>query len=109
MKLLGDVPPEKQELAYKLTETERQINEKAGIPLDRKAQMYVCLAHDWYQVDMEEEGNRLLAKAESVYPGYFRDVMIKHTVESKDFDKLVKNLSIELVWMLVSRLDERTK
>ncbi len=106
MALSSGLSKENQELATKLEEAEFEIDREQLLPKDRKAQIYTCLAHDWYQMDMEEEGARLLLKADKTYPGYFKGLVIEHTLESEDFDKVIKNLTLELVNMLLSRLGE---
>lgn len=106
MKLLGDVPEEHQEIAEELIEYEKTLDND-NYSVEKKAQSCVCLAHDWYQIGMEEEGARLLKRAEEFYPGYFKKKMIQHTVESKEFDKIVKNIMIELMWMIANQLKDK--
>jgi len=74
-----------------------------------KAMMYVCMAHDHYQMDMDEEGNRLLMKAERAYPNYFKTLITEHTKSNPDFATLVNRLTIELAYMFLSKLNERIK
>lgn len=105
MRLIGDVPEEFRELAAGLEDAERFYNSHSlQIPIVNLAKGFVCMAHDWYKMGCEEEGNRLLLKAEAVCPGYFQNVMINQTLEDKDFDYLVKGLTVELAWMLLYRL-----
>lgn len=98
---------ENAELAIELRKAELEIDTNDSIPNGKKAQIYVCLAHDWYQMDMDGQGAQLLLKAERVYPGYFKNLVIQHTIEDENFDLVVKNLTLELAWMLLSRLGER--
>lgn len=107
MKFGGDIPAEKRELAQALTDTEKQVDGDEGYPAERKAQIYVCFAHDWYQLDMEEEGNRLLLKAEKVCPGYFKGPVIQHQKEDPNFDIVIKNLTLELLYLLSGNLRDR--
>lgn len=90
-----------------LIEAEVETDADPTIPPGKRAKIYVCYAHDWYQMDMDEEGGRLLLKADQVYPGYFKGLVIQHTKESKDFDKLVKNITLELTWMILTRLGDK--
>jgi hypothetical protein len=112
MKLLGDVPEEHKKLALDLEEAEQYWDSKVGpslMPEELLAKAYTCLAHDWYQIGSEDDGQRLLEKAEAVCPGYFREVMLRQAEDDDSFDLLVKNLSVELAWMLVSRVKEINK
>lgn len=102
-KSAGDIPEEHRQLVEQLEAFEKTVN-TSGAPPDRLAQMYTCLAHDWYQLDMEEEGNRLVLKAEKVCPGYFKGPVIQHQVESSDFDTVIKNLTWRLLHLLTDTL-----
>lgn len=104
MKLLGDVPLEHKLLAAELEEWEATVVSNAKLPPDQAAKFFTCLAHDWYAMGCEEEGNRLLEASEKVCPGYFRGIMLQQTLEDSSFDYLVKRLSSLLAWTLVSRL-----
>jgi hypothetical protein len=109
VKLLGDVPEEHKQLAQELQEAEEYWDErlaKKKAPLELLAKAYVCLAHDWYDIGCEEDGQRLLEKAEGTCPGYFKEVMLEQAEQDPDFDHLVRRLSVELIWMLVNRLKE---
>lgn len=109
MKLLGDVPEEHKELAKQLLETENYFDQKDLEHLvanEIRAKAYVCLAHDWYQIGCEEEGEKLLLKAEKVCPGYFKEIMVKHTEEDSDFNLVVKQLTSEVFFMLVDKIKQ---
>ena len=106
MKSGGDLTESQKQQGAELTKFERLVENDPYTP-DRKAQMYTCLAHDWYQLDMEEEGNSLILKAEKVCPGYFKGPVIQHQLESPDFDTVIKNLTFELLYLLTDTL--RTK
>jgi hypothetical protein len=99
----GDLSQKQREQSVELIKFEHLVDHDA-YPIERKAQMYTCLAHDWYQLDMEEEGNRLVLKAERVCPGYFRGPVIQHQLESQDFDTVIKNLTLELLRLLTDTL-----
>jgi len=104
-KLLGDVSDSDRKIAEQLVEFEPQID-RGEFPIEKKAQMYVCMAHDWYQLGLEEEGNRLILKAEQTCPGYFKNTMLKQTVGDESFDFLVKSLTRELVSLLIYHINE---
>lgn len=107
MKLAGDVPEEHKQLALELQDAESywdSRSSKKSVPVELLAKAYVCLAHDWYDIGCEDDGQRLLEKAEQTCPGYFKEVMLEQTMLDPDFDMLVRRLSVELIWMLVNRL-----
>lgn len=106
MKLLGDVSEEDKKLAQELTDHEKWLDSDKTFSAEKKAQTVVCLAHDWFQLGMEEEGGRLLAKAEELSPGYFRKKLHKHAAESKDFDLLVKSMTVELMYLLLNQFED---
>lgn len=103
MKLAGDVPQEDRKLAEELEKFEREIDQDP-FSGDRKAQLYTCLAHDWFKLGAEEEGNRLLLKADQVSPGYFNKTVIQHQLEDESFDLIVKNITLELAQMLAENI-----
>ena len=105
MPLSSGLSKENQELAKKLEQAEYETM-NGPLPPERKAQIFTCLAHDWYQMDMEEEGARLLLKADKVYPGYFKGLVIEHTLESEGFDTVIRNLTLELAYMMLSRIGQ---
>ena len=92
-----------------LTQIELEVSATKTLSSGKKAQLYVCLAHDWYQQDMEEKGESLLLKAEEVCPNYFGNLMGKHVEENKDFGIIVKNLTVELSYLLLNRLKDMKK
>jgi hypothetical protein len=50
------------------------------------------MAHDYYQLDMEEEGDRFIDRAEKLYPGYFRGPIFEHAEKDADYCQLVRQL-----------------
>lgn len=106
MKLYGDVSEHDKKVAQGLEDMEAILSSEESLPKDVAAKMCVCMAHDWYHLGSDEEGHRLLQKAETFYPGYFKNLMLKHTVEDPRFDFLVKRLSAELATMILYRLKE---
>lgn len=103
MKFSGDIPEEHRQLALKLEESELEIDNHPILPNERKAQTYTCLAHDWYQISMEEEGNRLLLKAEKAYPGYFKQLIVEHASEDPNFKILVDNIAVILLNRMIDK------
>lgn len=102
----GDVPQEHRDLAEELKEMESFLEVNTKISPEYKAKSYVCLAHDWYMIGMEENAEKLLLLSEKVFPGYFSDKMLKHVQEDERFHLLVKNLSTELVYSLLDGLKQ---
>lgn len=107
MRLVGDVSEKERALAAELKELEHDVGVNSKIPMPKKAQMYVCLAHDWFQLHMEEEGNRLLLKAEKAHPTYFKTLIVEHQKADERFDSIVKNISVELVTLLLNEIEGR--
>lgn len=108
MKLYGDVPEQHKALAAALEQQENRFDTNMD-DLDREylAKGYVCLAHDWYHMGAEDSGIRLLAKAEQIYPNYFKTMIAKHCYADADFEHLVRNITAELVFMMISRLEDK--
>lgn len=104
MKLYGDVTQKAKDHSEELEIMEKSIQE-AVMFSGKKAQAYVCLASDWYDLEMEDEGERLLLKAESVYPGYFGKLILEHIKADPDFDILVRNIASELAKITVQYLN----
>jgi hypothetical protein len=105
--LIGNLPLDKREHAEELTKLEIEVSQSFQIPKEQMAKVFVCLAHDWYQMDVEEQGQRLLEKAEAVCPGYFKETIIQHRLQDKNFETVIQNLTVELTWMLMERLNAR--
>lgn len=109
MKFAGDISKEDRELALALSEAEQEVDSDKLLPNVRKAQIYTCLAHDWYDICMEEEGNRLILKADKVFPGYFKDMVVQHMEEDENFEHIIKSITSELLQIMVGRLSEKLK
>lgn len=102
MRLLGDVPKEHQELARDLREIEVAIDGMI-VPPREKAKAYVAMAHDWYSMGAEEEGHKLLLKAEKACAGYFTKEINEDT-EDEEFAYLVGRLKAEIIYLLAQEL-----
>lgn len=93
MKVYGDIPADHLELLRELETLELWFNEYgSGIPKLSVAKGMTCMAHDYFKIEMEEEGERLLKNAEKHYPGYFKDPIRAHVKKDKEFAQLVKQL-----------------
>jgi hypothetical protein len=104
MRLIGDVSPEHRQLAVQLEEMEEALADMEYLSKEHVAKAMVCLAHDWYDIGLEEEGQRLLAKANEICPDYFVDTIKEHAAEDDKFDILVKRLFGKIVLLLISTL-----
>lgn len=97
MNFAGDVPEAFRELAAELVETEKEIDELPNMPAHVKAKSYTLLAHDWYAMDLEEQGHKLLLKADGVYPNYFSGRIADHIIEDERYGVLVSRLTDKLL------------
>ena len=50
------------------------------------------MSYDWYSMDLEEEGERLLKKADKYCPGYFKGPIYSHISRDEDYAILVDGL-----------------
>ena len=93
-KLYGDVPKEHREL---LIEVEKEVifwdAQLGKVPVQIISRAYVCLAHDFYEMGLEEEGQRLLIRAENICPGFFKDEVPRLCEEDPRFEYLVARLT----------------
>lgn len=107
MKIAGDISESDREWMKQLEEQEAFWDSKYDTaPLRILAKAYVCLAHDWYQLGVEEQGNSLLEKAESACPGYFKYLLPEDTKDDETYDFLVKNLTSSIASIILNRINE---
>lgn len=102
-KLFGDVSKEDKALAAALEVEELNIDKRFDMPAKTQAKCYVALAHDWYVLGVEDQGLKLLAKAEKVYPGYFKNQITLDCYASPDFEYLVRGIMAQLVSIMISK------
>lgn len=100
----GDMPDEHRSLATALLLQETIVGQDGSLSKEEKAQGYTCLAHDWYDIDLEEEGNRLLLKAEAECPGYFKTTINQQTKADSMFAFLVERLTAKIITLLAGNL-----
>jgi len=101
MKLIGDVPEHHRILAASLEDAEREADNDTLMPDELKAQICVCLAHDWFDISVEEEGSRLLAKAEAYCPGYFKHKILEHTKDDAHYSIVVQNVTSMIIQRII--------
>jgi len=93
MRTFGDIPENHVILLKELIRLEEWFYEFADtIPLLSVGKGLTCIAHDYYAVFMEEEGERLLRLANVYCPGYFKGPILVHIEKDKDFARLINSL-----------------
>ena len=107
MKNPGDMSEEHRSLATALLAQEAIVSQDRSLTKEEKAQGFTCLAHDWSDIDLEEEGNRLLLRAEAMCPGYFKTTINQQTQADANFAFLVERLTAKIITLLAGNL--RTK
>lgn len=104
-KYFGDIPQKDLDLVKELKEQEAWFNEHGSTVLPvLAAKAFTCLAHDYYSVYFDEEGERLLRRANKHYPGYFSNAVYTHMVKDYEFAHLIKNLQRSLGIMVMVSL-----
>lgn len=110
MKLYGDVSAKDQELVDELVEAEKYWDEQAASNKKYKkaiiAKAYVCLAHDWFDIGIDERGTELILKADTIYPGYFKKEIKEDMDNDPEFNNVVNNITAQLIFILVSGLGD---
>ena len=105
MKYFGDIPIEHLELLKELQGLEALVDLHLNdFPLLALAKGFTSIAHDHYTMDMEEEGDRLIHRAEKSYPGYFKDPIHVHMEKDPLFGILVGRLKDTLGYDLIKSL-----
>ena len=95
MKTYGDIPQKDRELIKELEDLELWFDEhKYSVDSEKAAKGFTCLAHDYYGLYMEEEGNRLIRRAEHISPNYFRSRIYEQTKRDRAFNDLVERLTL---------------
>lgn len=93
MKVYGDIPEEHRILLEELVLLENYVNgHMKDMPALSVGKGLVCMAHDYYSIEMEEEGERLLLATHKHCPGYFMGPILVHVEIDDQFDYLVKRL-----------------
>lgn len=93
MKSYGDIPHSDRERVKELTELETWFRDNSHtISSLSHAKGLTCLAHDYYDIDMEEEGYRVLLLAEKHHSGYFKGPIYEDMEKDESFKRLVKQI-----------------
>ena len=94
MRAYGDIPADHLNLIEELQNLEYWFNIHGDeISQLSSAKGFVSMAHDWYMMEIEEEGERLLKRAEKECPGYFKGPIFVHIAKDEDFAMLVAGLA----------------
>ena len=97
MKVYGDIPADHLELINELETLENWFNEHGSeLPILLAAKGFTCMAHDYFIMEIEEEGERLLRLADKHCPGYFHGAILIHIEKHSEFAYLVKSLKSTL-------------
>jgi len=92
MRYFGDIPASHLERAKELQSLEDWFNKQTNIPPDKAAKGLTCIAHDYYYIEFDEEGDRLLKMVEKVFPGYFTDMVYHQAIKDGEFAQLLEQL-----------------
>lgn len=93
-KMYGDVSQHHRDLAAALEDHEMWLDKKKSTPISPAAEskFCVCLAHDWYAMGMDEEGERLFNRAQKACPSYFKKEIFTDIKADPDFAYLIYRL-----------------
>jgi hypothetical protein len=93
MKYYGDIPVEHLEIVRELIVLERWFHDHGDtVPSLLAAKGFVSMSHDYFSMFMDEEGVRLLTKAENCHKGYFKGPIYEHANKDGAYDFLVESL-----------------
>lgn len=90
MRTFGEMPVSHAVLLEELIKLEEFfIKGRSGIPALIQSKGLVSMAHDYYQIFMEEEGERLIELAVKVTPDYFKGPIYDHMQKDALFNQVV--------------------
>lgn len=93
MKFYGDIPEDHIVLLLELQQLEAWFEQHGdNFPLLSQAKGLTAMSHDYFSMEMEEEGERLLKKANKICPGYFVGPILSQIDKDNDFRLLIKQL-----------------
>jgi len=94
MKTYGDMPQDHADHLKELnTLLEYLMLNKEALPNLMFSKSMLCLAHDYFAMDMEEEGEKYLNLAAEHSPGYFIAPVFCEMKKDRLFNHLVSNLT----------------
>ena len=95
MKYYGDIPQKDRELVEELERLEHWFDDHMKtVDSEKVAKGFTCLAHDYYALFMEEEGDRLIRRAEYVCTDYFRGRIYEQAKRDREFNDVLGSLTL---------------
>lgn len=89
----GDIPKDHRNLIEELERLEDWFyTHEKDIPCLQAAKGLVMIAHDYFVMEIEEEGDRIFKSVESKCPGYFKGPIYSHMEKDGDYTRLVSQL-----------------
>ena len=93
MRTFGEMPVAHAVLLEELIKLEEFFTRgKDQIPDIMQSRGLVSMAHDYYQIYMEEEGERLIVMAVETTPDYFQRGIYDHMEKDAAFNQLIYQL-----------------
>jgi hypothetical protein len=94
MKTHGDIPQHHEDLIKELVElSDFVMLNRYTLPNLSFSKCMVCIAHDYFAMDMEEEAEKYLKLADEHCPRYFMAPILCEMKKDYLFDELVSELS----------------
>lgn len=93
MRTYGEMPASHAVLLEELIRLEEFfIKGRINIPPLLQSKGLVSMAHDYYQIFMEEEGERLIGMAIGITPDYFKGPIHDHMEKDAIFNQVIYQL-----------------
>ena len=93
MRTYGDIPEHHRVLLSELETLEKWFQENGKqISTLAAAKGFTCMGHDYFMMDQDEEGERLLDMAEKSHPGYFRSDIHFHIKRDEIYATLIRQM-----------------
>lgn len=94
MRSYGDIPTIHRKQVEDLKSLEDWLHHnEATVPVLSLAKGMTCIAMDYYALEFEEEGDRILRFVESRCPGYFKGPFLSHIERDDEFAFLIAMLA----------------
>jgi hypothetical protein len=105
MRYYGDIPAIDLRLLEELQTLEKWFDDHgSSLPVIPVAKGMTCVAFDYYFAEFEEEGDRLIRRAEKICPGYFKGPIHVDVEKDAEFAMLVVMLKKTLGYQLIKSL-----
>lgn len=105
LRVYGDIPKADLKMIEELRTLEEWFYDH-GAELEMLAigKGMVCMAHDYYDMEIEEEGDRLLYLAEKYCPGYFVGPIYIHIEKDKNFATLIMQMRRSMGFEIMKKM-----